>query len=173
MIDILPSQTADSRTCDFANVDRDTLLAASVQHIGDVRRALSFFSDLLRETALRHDYDKISDIDGFYANFVTGFAQTDWLDRHYSLNRHHLNAQVPDDVNLIDVLDMIADCVMAGMARSGLRSAARSRRSTVGQHDLLVRNALEYADAAGLEDPGATPAGLSNKERAREGGGLQ
>ena len=26
---------------------------------------------------------------------------------------------MPQDVNLIDVLDMIADCVMAGMARSG------------------------------------------------------
>jgi hypothetical protein len=26
---------------------------------------------------------------------------------------------IPADVNLIDVLDMIADCVMAGMARSG------------------------------------------------------
>jgi hypothetical protein len=26
---------------------------------------------------------------------------------------------VPADVNLIDVLDYIADCVMAGMARSG------------------------------------------------------
>lgn len=26
---------------------------------------------------------------------------------------------VPADVNLIDVLDMICDCVMAGMARSG------------------------------------------------------
>ena len=25
----------------------------------------------------------------------------------------------PDDVNLIDVLEMIADCVCAGMARSG------------------------------------------------------
>ena len=26
---------------------------------------------------------------------------------------------VPDDVNLIDVLDMVIDCVMAGMARTG------------------------------------------------------
>jgi hypothetical protein len=26
---------------------------------------------------------------------------------------------VPKDVNLIDVLELIADCVMAGMARSG------------------------------------------------------
>jgi hypothetical protein len=37
------------------------------------------------------------------------------------VNRHHLLQEdgVPADVNLIDVLDMIADCVMAGMARSG------------------------------------------------------
>jgi hypothetical protein len=26
---------------------------------------------------------------------------------------------VPEDVNLIDVLDMITDCVMAGMGRTG------------------------------------------------------
>ncbi len=26
---------------------------------------------------------------------------------------------VPDDVNLLDVLEHVADCVMAGMARSG------------------------------------------------------
>jgi hypothetical protein len=37
------------------------------------------------------------------------------------LNRHHLQQEdgIPADVNLIDVLDFIADCVMAGMARSG------------------------------------------------------
>lgn len=26
---------------------------------------------------------------------------------------------MPEDVNLIDVIDMVCDCVMAGMARSG------------------------------------------------------
>jgi hypothetical protein len=37
------------------------------------------------------------------------------------LNRHHLTKKdgIPDDVNLIDVLDFISDCVVAGMARSG------------------------------------------------------
>jgi len=46
--------------------------------------------------------------------------QIEW-DRHRQLNRHHLQQAdgVRDDVNLIDVLDFIADCVMAGMARSG------------------------------------------------------
>ena len=37
------------------------------------------------------------------------------------MNRHHLEMAdgIPEDVNLIDVLDFIADCTMAGMARSG------------------------------------------------------
>lgn len=121
MIRIQSSATADTRTCDFANVTRDVLLASSLQHIGDVAKGLAFFSGLLLEAAARHDYDKISDIDGFHADFVTGFKQTGWWDRHRKLNRHHLLQAdgVPEDVNLIDVLDMVADCVMAGMARSG------------------------------------------------------
>jgi hypothetical protein len=31
----------------------------------------------------------------------------------------HLLSNCPKDVNLLDVLEMIADCVCAGMARSG------------------------------------------------------
>jgi hypothetical protein len=118
---IRKSQTADTRTCDFANVSKETLLQSSVQHIGDVQMALGFLGTLLCEQAERHDFDKLSDIDGFHRDFVTGFQQTEWWDRHRKLNRHHLIEAdgVPEDVNLIDVLDMIADCVMAGMARSG------------------------------------------------------
>jgi hypothetical protein len=121
MIRIHKSQTADTRTGDYANVSRQTLLESSVQHIGDVRRALSFFGGMIDEAATRHDTDKITDIDGFHRDFVTGFAQTTWWEKHRRLNRHHLLQVecVPADVNLIDVLDMVADCVMAGMARSG------------------------------------------------------
>lgn len=120
-ITIKPSATADTRTCDFANVSKDTLYASSVQHICDVQAALEFFLRLIAKAAERHDFDKLSDIDGFHADFVTGFKETGWWDRHRKLNRHHLLQAdgVPEDVNLIDVLDMIADCVMAGMARSG------------------------------------------------------
>lgn len=121
MILIDKSETADTRTCDFANVTKETLRASSEQHIGDVRVALAFFAQMIHRAAAVHDTDKITDIDGFHADFVTGFAQSGWWDRHRSLNRHHLNNEdgVPADVNLIDVLDYIADCVMAGMARSG------------------------------------------------------
>lgn len=121
MITIKKSETADTRTCDFTKVSKETLVKSSVQHISDVGQALGFFSSLVLQQAVKHDTDKLTDMDGFYADFVTGFTQTDWWDRHRVLNRHHLEAKdgVPVDVNLIDVLDYIADCVMAGLARSG------------------------------------------------------
>jgi hypothetical protein len=121
MIVIHKSETADTRTSDFANVSKETLLASSKQHIEDVRQALDFFNCRVDEATYRHDTDKITDIDGFHADFVTGFTEHSWWDRHRALNRHHLTEAdgVPADVNLIDVLDFIADCVMAGMARSG------------------------------------------------------
>lgn len=121
MIQIQKSATADTRTCDFANTSKDTLLASSVQHIGDVGQALAFFGALVTRQAVRHDTDKLTDIDGFHADFLTGFKETGWWDRHRALNRHHLQQEdgIPADVNLVDVLDFIADCVMAGMARSG------------------------------------------------------
>lgn len=121
MIEIVKSQTADTRSCDFANTTKETLLQSSIQHIGDVRKALEFFREELDAAGARHDLDKLSDIDGFHRDFLTGFKKTDWWDKHRRLNRHHLLVDdgVPLDVNLIDVLDMIADCVMAGMGRTG------------------------------------------------------
>ena len=121
MITVKPSPTANTRTCDFANVSKETLLESSEQHIHDVILALAFFSELLGKAAQNHDTDKITDIDSFHADFLTGFKQTGWWDRHRKLNRHHLIQEdgIPPDVNLIDVLDFISDCVMSGMARSG------------------------------------------------------
>ena len=121
MIRIKPSPTADTRSCDFKHVSRGQLCASSLQHIQDVRIALEFFVERVRDSAIVHDRDKLSDIDGFHADFLTGFEQTGWWDRHRKLNRHHLMMDdgIPDDMNLIDVLDFIADCIMAGMARTG------------------------------------------------------
>ena len=121
MIEIKQSQTADTRTCDFTNTTKETLLASSLQHIGDVVKALAFFSSKITEAAGQHDYDKLTAIDWFHADFVTGFKETGWWDNHRKIHRHHLSQSdgVPDDVNLLDLLEYISDCVMAGMARSG------------------------------------------------------
>jgi len=46
MIVIRKSETADTRTCDFANVTKETLLKSSVQHIGDVPAKLELAGKL-------------------------------------------------------------------------------------------------------------------------------
>lgn len=153
-ITIQQSPTADTKTCDFASVTRQQLLESSVQHIADVQRGLAFFQAMIVEAGIRHDTDKVTDIDGFHADFLTGFEQTGWWDRHRRLNRHHLGMPdgVPSDVNLIDVLDYVADCVMAGMARSG------SVRPLEIEPELLERafqnTANLLASAVVVEDPG-------------------
>jgi protein tyrosine phosphatase len=121
MITIGKSKTADTRSCDFSKVTRETLLESSKQHIDDVGKGLLFMEKLLQEAAILHDFDKITEIDRFHSDFVTGFKEHGWWDNHRKVNRHHLleTDGVPKDVNLVDVLDMIVDCVMAGMGRTG------------------------------------------------------
>ena len=119
---IHPSPTADSRNVDDPSiVTKDQLLKSSKQHIQDVNLGLNFFKDLLTKNGQEHDTDKITDIDRFHNNFISGFDKREWLDDHYKLNRHHLREKsgIPDDVNLVDVIEYITDCVMAGKARSG------------------------------------------------------
>lgn len=115
------SPTADTRTCDFENASRQQLLDASQLHIEDVGNALGFFASMLCSAASKHDFDKLSAINWFLEDFKTGFTSTGWWDNHRKIHRHHLQHDdgVPSDVNLVDVLEYIADCVMAGMARSG------------------------------------------------------
>lgn len=118
---IKKSHTADSRTCDVSKVSKEQLLLSSNQHVNDVKKGLHFFVNMLLEASVNHDFDKFDDIDGFYRDFQVKFKTTEWWDKHRKINRHHLLADdgVPDDVNLIDVIEMIVDCVMAGMGRSG------------------------------------------------------
>lgn len=120
-LEIKKSGTADTRTCDFGKVTKEQLKVSSYQHIRDVEKGINFFIGMLIAAAKQHDFDKIGDIDGFHRDFLTGFKSTTWWDEHRKINRHHLLQEdgVPKDVTLIDVLEMIVDCVMAGMGRSG------------------------------------------------------
>lgn len=122
MLRIKKSQTADSRYVGKPEeVTKETLIQSSLQHKGDVTQGLYFFAMKLLSRSESHDEDKISNINGFHADFITNFKNTSWWDNHRKITRHHLLKEdgIPDDVNLIDVLEMITDCVMAGMGRSG------------------------------------------------------
>jgi len=121
MIKIKKSETADTRTCDWSKVTKEKLKESSIQHIHDVYKGLRFLQSKLEIAAMSHDWDKIEGIDHFHSDFKTGFKETGWWDNHRKVNRHHLDKEdgIPEDVNLIDVLEHITDCVMAGIARSG------------------------------------------------------
>ncbi len=121
MITISKSPTADTRTCDWAKVSESDLAVSSSMHIDDVRRGLGMLAERLVRRGSIHDYDKLDYLDSFHADFVTGFKEHKWWDAHRKLSRHHLSHEdgVPGDVNLIDVMEHLVDCVMAGMARAG------------------------------------------------------
>jgi hypothetical protein len=90
---------------------------------------------MLQKQAAMHDLSKLSHIDDFHRNFLTGFKEKDWWEYHQSVERHHFNEEkyIPKDVNLFDILDQIVDGVMAGMARSG------SYRQEPISEELLMR----------------------------------
>jgi len=125
MIVIKKSTNADTRSA-REKVSKTELLIQSRQHIDDVIRAMVWMSRKLDDIAYNHDWTKIENIDEFYADFSAtqdgfqgDFKQMHWFKGLHLKERHHLNDYCPDDVNLFDVLERIADCVMAGMARSG------------------------------------------------------
>ena len=118
-----PSPTADTRTADHV-VSLDELRKSTEMHIGDVKRGMFYLASLLREAGENHDWTKLRYLPSFYAQFSeaqkTGLWGNGWYDKiHVKRERHHLEDGCHEDVNLIDVLEHIVDCVMAGMARKG------------------------------------------------------
>ena len=123
MIKIKKSPNADSRTAE-GGISKEELLRSTWLHISDVQQALAFMAEKLIGIGLAHDHTKISGIDQFYADFASGrqgadFKQLGWFSGQHLTERHHLTDRVPDDVNLFDVLERVADITVAGMARSG------------------------------------------------------
>lgn len=119
MITVIRSRNADSRTAD-EGFNRESLYTDTKSHIQDVANGLEYLALLLKMRGLTHDHTKLDKFDRFYQALQSGsIKSTMWYQNHITSERHHLLAHVPDDVNLLDVLEHITDCVMAGSARSG------------------------------------------------------
>ena len=97
-------------------------------HATDVSNMMDYIAEKIRLAGNNHDYTKICDperslfyrelcatIEGKMDSFVDG----EWYPMHCKTERHHLNEYCPNDVTMIDVIEMICDCVCAGLARSG------------------------------------------------------
>lgn len=97
-------------------------------HVEDVSEMMDRIAEMMRQTGLNHDRTKRNDPEKslFYRELcatiegkIDSFIDGEWYPMHCKTERHHLNEYCPDDVNLIDVLEMVCDCVCAGLERSG------------------------------------------------------
>ena len=102
--------------------------SANSSHRKDVAALMSSFADEIKSRGLDHDWTKTEEPyrSIFYrdmCNAIEGtrdFFDGEWHELHYiKLERHHITRACPYNVNLIDVVEMVCDCVAAGMARSG------------------------------------------------------
>ena len=114
----------DTRTAP-KNITFEQFQKANDMHRADVSAVMKYLAHLIHNAGLKHDYTKKTDEELFYENFLstvnngTNFVEDEWYQLHVNTERHHLLSRCPDDVNLIDVIEMIADCTCAGLARSG------------------------------------------------------
>ena len=105
------------------NITKEELLQQTYYHINDVINVSNFLVNKFKEQIKNHDHTKIESIDQFYSDFTIGmkdnsFKQLPWWGLHMT-ERHHLNDSVPENVNLIDILEMVIDHTVAGLARGG------------------------------------------------------
>jgi len=127
MITIKKHTEGDTRVAEGVPTIED-FNSANYDHVDDVKKLANQFSEMLNKRVRYHDWTKLREPyrSMFYRDLcdtIEGkmdFFDGKWSNLHYNeLERHHLKRHCPDDVNMLDVIEMICDCVAAGMARSG------------------------------------------------------
>lgn len=126
-IKIRQSKNADTRSAETP-ITKEILYESSLQHIADVQKAMLWMMEIFAANSLKHDWTKVDEavIEQFYQDFKAAqqdktvkFIELPWYKRHITEERHHPLNYVHDDINLFDILEQVADIVMAGMARTG------------------------------------------------------
>lgn len=154
-IKIKRNPNGDARTAP-KNISFEQFQEANNMHKRDVRRVMESLGNEIILKGNFHDYTKKSEEKLFYNNFLdtinndADFVNNDWYQLHIAEERHHLLSRCPGDVDLLDVVEMIVDCVCAGKARAG---EVRS----IEINDEILRKALDNTvlkvnDMTELED---------------------
>ncbi len=120
---IKPNSNEDTRTA-IKPVSFKEFHEANVEHIKDVKKVMRFLGNKLIIQGINHDHTKLSYEDEFYDNFLSvndgvNFLTNTWYQKHIQEEKHHPFSYCHEDINLLDIIETIADCVCAGKARSG------------------------------------------------------
>lgn len=130
---IRKNSNGDTRTVDRDNPPTfEKFHEANLMHINDVKSVMEELAYVcLKNKGWEHDFTKFSREREFYSDFMKTitddpsmpdafkFEEGDWYKMHVAAERHHLDKSVPEDVNLLDVIEMIVDRVCAAKARGG------------------------------------------------------
>lgn len=93
---------------------------ANLSHIKDVQNVMARLSIMLDQQGKIHDWTKIRYEKEFWDEFWSDdFINGKWYQRHVHTEKHHPTSYCHDDVDLLDILEMVVDCVCAGKARNG------------------------------------------------------
>lgn len=123
-VTIYKNPNGDTRTAP-KSITFEQFQEANNSHIADVGNVMITLSEKLKENGCKHDWTKKSEERMFYRDFLAtmndgaDFVSGEWYQLHVNTERHHLLSKCPDDVNLLDVIEMIVDCVCTGKTRSG------------------------------------------------------
>lgn len=77
------------------------------KHIDNVLDCIFLLTDMLRERAYMHDQSKIDNLTEFKQCLLNNKV-INW-NKNHDEERYHLDDNIPDDVNLLDVIQMICD----------------------------------------------------------------
>ena len=142
-IRIYKNPNGDSRTAK-PDVTFEEFHDANKSHRDEVMLLMRELSRDIEDRGLMHDVTKETNEQQFFADLkmaqagAIDFTEGEWYKAHVSAERHHLNAKCPKDVNLIDVLEMIADVVAAELAR-------KEDGATAISEDLIPNDILKKA----------------------------
>ena len=144
----------DTRTA-LKNVTFKQFQEANSSHIVDVSSVLTRLSENLKDNGHKHDWTKKKYEKMFYNNFLAtvnydmDFVSGEWYQLHVNTERHHLLSRCPEDVNLLDVIEMVVDCVCAGKTRSG---EVRDLEISTDILEKALKNTIKLVDdMTGLE----------------------
>ena len=93
------------------------------QHQKEVQNLMDIIATVIQIRGASHDLTKKTYFYEFYEDIIerntnnTPYLERKWGKLHTTKERHHLNARIPVDINLIDVLEFICDCISTGYER--------------------------------------------------------
>lgn len=149
MITIRKNPNGDTRTAS-KDVTFKEFQEANDMHRQDVRNVMNDIALQIMLQGEKHDYTKKDYLEKmFYDDFKntlnngSNFVEGKWYKCHIYNEKHHPLSYCHEDITLLDIIEMVVDCVCAGKSRSG---EVRELEISDEILKLALDNTVKYVD---------------------------